>query len=58
MPTLTHTRVIEFKVFRTDLTEEYQTYNPHLTENTESCVLEETNEDEHLSKLKTTRLAR
>ena len=54
LPTPTHARVTGFEVFRTDLTEESQTPNPRLTENTESRVHEKTNRDKHLSMLKTT----
>ena len=54
LPTPTHARVTGFEVFRTDLTEESNTHNPRLTENTESRVREETKKDEHLSKLMST----
>ena len=45
---------LQDSVFRTDLTEESKTRNSRLTENTESHIHEETNTDEHLSKLITT----
>ena len=54
LPTPTHARVTGFEVFRTDLTEESNTHNPRLTENTESRVREETKKDEHLYKLMST----